>query len=70
MCRIAEGRADVYPRFSPTMEWDIAAGHAILMASGGAVVGCDGKNLAYGKHDLHNPPFICWGDQAMINKLF
>jgi 3'(2'),5'-bisphosphate nucleotidase len=47
-CLIAEGQADLYPRCGPTSEWDIAAGHAILAAAGGAVVLPDGRALRYG----------------------
>ncbi len=63
-CRIAEGAADVYPRFGRTMEWDTAAGDAILRAAGGAVVDLSGAPLAYGKAAQHyrNGPFIAWGD--------
>ncbi len=48
-CRIAEGAADVYPRHGPTMEWDIAAGHAVLEAAGGSVLTTDGEPFGYGK---------------------
>ena len=48
-CRLAEGSADIYPRFAPTMEWDTAAGHAILLAAGGTVLAPDNKPLSYGK---------------------
>jgi 3'(2'), 5'-bisphosphate nucleotidase len=60
---IAEGEADVYPRFAPTMEWDTAAGQAILEAAGGAVIEPDGTPLRYGKVEraLRNPSFIAWG---------
>jgi 3'(2'), 5'-bisphosphate nucleotidase len=60
---LAQGQADVYPRFGPTMEWDIAAGHAVLAAAGGAVVEVDGSPLRYGKTQsgLRNPSFIAWG---------
>ena len=59
LCLVAEGKADVYPRFAPTMEWDTAAGHAIVRASGGEVYQA-GKNepLCYNKEDLLNPWFI------------
>jgi 3'(2'), 5'-bisphosphate nucleotidase len=62
-CRLACGRADVYPRLGPTMEWDTAAGHAILAAAGGAVRQLDGAELAYGKRDKGylNPSFVAWG---------
>ncbi len=59
ICLVAEGTADVYPRFAPTMEWDTAAGHAIARAAGCDVYHIDGKTpLKYNKEDLHNPWFI------------
>jgi 3'(2'), 5'-bisphosphate nucleotidase len=60
---IARGRADVYPRFGPTMEWDTAAGQAVLEAAGGHVVDTHGARFRYGKtaNGLRNPPFIAWG---------
>lgn len=60
---IARGEADVYPRFGPTMEWDTAAGQAVLEAAGGRVVTTNGEPLHYGKTDtgLRNPSFIAWG---------
>jgi 3'(2'), 5'-bisphosphate nucleotidase len=63
---IARGLADVYPRFGPTMEWDTAAGQAVLEAAGGAVIDADGKPLRYGKsaRGLRNPSFIAWGRTA------
>lgn len=61
LCLLAEGRADVYPRFGRTMEWDIAAGHAVLAAAGGRIVTVDGEPLAYGKPGFENPAFIAWG---------
>jgi 3'(2'), 5'-bisphosphate nucleotidase len=48
-CRIAEGAADVYPRHGPTMEWDTAAGHAVLICAGGQVTSPDGAPFVYGK---------------------
>ena len=62
-CLLAEGKADVYPRFGPTMEWDTAAGHAVLLAAGGVVLREDGAPLSYGKtaSALRNPSFIAWG---------
>jgi 3'(2'), 5'-bisphosphate nucleotidase len=62
-CLIARGDADVYPRLAPTMEWDTAAGHAILNAAGGCVLGLDGSPLRYGKKDagFKNAGFIAWG---------
>jgi len=63
-CRVAEGAADVYPRLSPISEWDIAAGHAVLAAAGGTVVGADGGPLAYGRvqQEFRVPAFVAWGD--------
>lgn len=65
-CRIAEGAADVYPRLSPTREWDIAAGHALIVAAGGTVTRPDGGALVYGDvdNDFRVPGFIAWGDRA------
>jgi 3'(2'), 5'-bisphosphate nucleotidase len=61
--RIAEGRADVYPRFGPTSEWDTAAAQCVLEAAGGAVLGMDGAPLRYNrKESLLNPDFIALGD--------
>ncbi len=62
LCLVAEGEADVYPRFAPTMEWDTAAGDAVCRAAGCTVTGQDGKNpLEYNKEDLHNPWFLVQG---------
>jgi 3'(2'), 5'-bisphosphate nucleotidase len=60
-CRIAEGLADLYPRFGRTMEWDTAAGHAVLAAAGGSVVTLDGKPLLYGKPGFENSDFVARG---------
>ncbi|HYC02485.1 MAG TPA: 3'(2'),5'-bisphosphate nucleotidase CysQ [Azospirillaceae bacterium] len=60
-CRIAEGRGDLYPRFGPTMEWDTAAGQAVLLAAGGAVLNHDGSPFRYGKPGFRNPGFIAKG---------
>lgn len=62
-CRLAEGSADVYPRLAPTMEWDVAAGDAVLTAAGGAVLTPDGAPLVYGQtgRGLRIPEFIAWG---------
>ena len=58
-CLIASGEADLYPRFGPTMEWDTAAGHAILSAAGGSVLQAEDKQpLKYGKPHYRNPSFI------------
>lgn len=63
-CLLAAGKADVYPRFGRTMEWDTAAGHAVLSAAGGRVETLDGKELAYGKDGFENPHFIAHGLQS------
>jgi 3'(2'), 5'-bisphosphate nucleotidase len=63
-CRLAEGTADVYPRLAPTSEWDIAAGHAILMAAGGALFRPDGAPVTYGHAGFRIPAFVAWGDPA------
>ena len=60
-CRIAEGRADVYPRFGRTMEWDTCAPHAVVVAAGGSVETLDGQPLRYGKPGWENPHFVCHG---------
>jgi len=61
LCRVAEGAADLYPRIGRTMEWDIAAGHALLEAAGGSVTTLEGAPLRYGKPDFANPPFVARG---------
>ena len=61
LCLLAAGEADVYPRLGRTMEWDIAAGHAVLAAAGGVVLGLDGAPLRYGKAGFENPHFVAWG---------
>jgi 3'(2'), 5'-bisphosphate nucleotidase len=60
-CRIAQGQADLYPRFGRTMEWDTAAGHAILSAAGGNVAKPDGSPFTYGKTDFANGAFVARG---------
>ncbi len=60
-CLVAEGTADLYPRFGRTMEWDTAAGHAVLRAAGGKVLTTEGAPLAYGKPGFENPFFIAYG---------
>jgi 3'(2'), 5'-bisphosphate nucleotidase len=57
-CIVAEGEADIYPRVSPTSEWDTAAGHAVLLAAGGLVDGPDGRALTYGKRAFLNRAFV------------
>lgn len=62
LCLLAAGEADVYPRFGRTMEWDIAAGHAVLAGAGGAIeVLPGGGPLSYGKSGWENPHFVAWG---------
>ena len=63
-CRIAEGAADLYPRFGQTSEWDTAAGHAVLEAAGGSVTTLDGSPLGYGKKSFLNDGFIARGRVA------
>jgi len=57
-CMVASGEADIYPRFGRTMEWDTAAGHAVVRFAGGHVTTVDGAELAYGKPGFENPDFI------------
>lgn len=71
-CLIAAGEADVYPRFGPTMEWDTAAGDAVLRAAGGIVMLSDGTPFPYGKRDrpgladFANPSFIAASDRRLV----
>jgi 3'(2'), 5'-bisphosphate nucleotidase len=64
---IAEGEADVYPRFSPTCEWDVAAGHALVKAAGGSLFASDGAAMCYGRSQqgFIVPGFIVWGDEPI-----
>jgi len=66
-CRVAEGAADIYPRLSPTSEWDIAAGHAVLEAAGGKITDGRGRPLRFvGDPDsVIIPEFVAWGDPAI-----
>jgi len=61
LVEVAEGKAHIYPRFGPTMEWDTAAAHAVVLAAGGSVSQPNGDNLKYNKEDLLNPFFIVRG---------
>src|SRR5690606_22930988 len=61
ICLVAAGEADLYPRLGRTMEWDIAAGHAVLAAAGGQILTLDGAVLGYGKPGLDNPHFYARG---------
>jgi 3'(2'), 5'-bisphosphate nucleotidase len=63
-CRVAEGTADLYPRLAPTRDWDVAAGHAILMAAGGSVVAPDGRAIVYGTPERLIPGFLASADPA------
>lgn len=60
-CLVAQGDADLYPRFGRTMEWDTAAGQAVLEAAGGRVETREGTPLTYGKPGFENPYFIAYG---------
>jgi 3'(2'), 5'-bisphosphate nucleotidase len=64
-CLVAEGQADVYPRFGRTMEWDTCAPQAVLEAAGGVVETLDGAALGYGKPGWDNPHFVCWGTKSV-----
>ena len=64
LCLVAAGEADIYPRLGRTMEWDIAAGHAVLAAAGGTVTDLAGKPLGYGKAGFDNPHFVASGAPA------
>ena len=69
-CYLAQGEADVYPRLSPTREWDIAAGCAIVAAAGGMVTAPDGGPLRFGRRaeSFLVPGFLAWGDPAALAK--
>lgn len=60
-CLLAEGKADLYPRFGNTYEWDTGAGHAVLNAAGGSMLNIDGSDFFYAKPDFLNPYFIASG---------
>lgn len=68
-CAIARGEADIYPRLAPTMEWDTAAGHAVLLAAGGSVTQPDGTPLNYGNSaaGYRNPHFVAWATPMPIS---
>jgi len=65
LCLVAAGEADLYPRLGRTMEWDIAAGHAVLAAAGGRVDTVEGPPLRYGKPGFDNPHFAASGQGAL-----
>jgi 3''(2''),5''-bisphosphate nucleotidase, bacterial len=64
-CMIAQGDGDIYPRLAPTMEWDTAAGQAVLTAAGGCVIGRDGSPISYGKSGFRNNGFVAWGREPL-----
>lgn len=66
-CMIAEGSADLYYRHGPTMEWDTAAGQAVVEAAGGSVLLPDGKRFRYNKENLLNSSFYCLGGMSFKN---
>ena len=68
-CLLAEGAADVYPRFGPTSEWDTAAGDAVLRAAGGLTRHPDGRDFGYGKPEFLNGAFLAVGDPRAIDRL-
>ena len=69
-CLVAAGEADVYPRFGPTMEWDVAGGDAVLRAAGGEVRAGDGTPFRYGKEGYRSGPFVALGDPALAPTIF
>ena len=59
ICLVADGRAHLYPRFGPTLEWDTAAAHAVVKFAGGKIINLDNeKELSYNKEELLNPEFM------------
>ncbi|MBK9162197.1 MAG: 3'(2'),5'-bisphosphate nucleotidase CysQ [Nitrosomonadales bacterium] len=71
LCLVAEGSAHLYPRLGPTMEWDTAAAHGIVLEAGGIVCDSHGESLRYNKADLHNPPFavLAAADKVLLEKI-
>lgn len=67
-CRVAERAADLYPRLTPTCEWDTAAAQAVPEGAGGSVVGFDGQPLRYGKDEVLNPHFIALSSVSLLNR--
>jgi 3'(2'), 5'-bisphosphate nucleotidase len=68
LCLVAAGEADLYPRLGRTMEWDIAAGHAVLLAAGGSVVDLQHAPLRYGKPGFDNPHFVASGTPEAVRR--
>ena len=70
-CRIAQGQADMYPRFGPTSQWDTAAAQCVLEAAGGAVLDFQGQRLRYGlERPVLNPEFVATADPALVVQYF
>jgi len=67
LCLIAEGSADIYPKFGQTMEWDIAAGHALIKAAGGNILDLNGKEITYSKKSFVNPNFLACSKYWLAN---
>ncbi len=67
-CHVADGRIDIYPRLSPTSEWDIGAGHAVVVAAGGRITDSKGQALHFGtgRDNFLVPEFIAWGDPSAM----
>lgn len=68
LCLLAAGEADLYPRLGRTMAWDIAAGHAVVAAAGGLVLGLDGRPMGYALPGFENPHFVAWGRAPMAGQ--
>ncbi len=68
-CMLAKGNVDIYPRLGPTSEWDIAAGHAILIHAGGSIIDFSGKEIFYNKENLINPNFIAASSKVLANNI-
>lgn len=66
---LAKGEGDIYPRFNPTMEWDTAAGQAVLEGAGGVMQHPDGSRFSYGKSGYRNGPFFAFGDPALAERV-
>jgi 3'(2'), 5'-bisphosphate nucleotidase len=62
ICLVAAGEADMYPRLGRTMEWDIAAGDAVVRAAGGCLQTLEGQPMRYGKPEFENPHFVVIGN--------
>jgi len=66
LCMVSDGEAHLYPRLGPTMEWDVAAAHAVVTGAGGNVTNTEGKELEYNKENLLNPFFIVSGPNSPL----